>query len=157
MANQTVPERNRAASQKRWLAAFTTTGNQTEACRLTGVGRTTVHDWLNGDVEGFKASHAQAMEAFTDGLERTMWNRLAKPEGNRGSDILLMFALKARRPDVYRELALVMDDKALDAMSEVKAMLSKLRKEQQAEQRDKPAVSVQEQADAVVRQKVKGK
>ena len=47
-----------------------------------------------------------------------------------------------------------MDDKAIEAMSEIKALGSKLRKEQQSRDRDKPEVSVQEQAEAVVRQKV---
>jgi hypothetical protein len=32
-----------------------------------------------------------------------MDERLADPKGNRGSDILLMFKLKAERPEKYRE------------------------------------------------------
>ena len=151
---QSVPERNRNANQKRWLEAYAELGTITQACEIAQVGRTTVFDWLHADVEGFKARHAQAQETFTDGLEREMWSRIADPSGNRGSDILLMFALKSRRPDVYRELTIVVDEKAVDAMSELKKLGSQARKKAVSEQQDKPEVSVQEQADAVVRARV---
>lgn len=156
MTEQTVSELKRMANQKRWLQAYATVGNVTKACEIAEVGHTTVYDWLNAD-EGFKASYAQSAEIFTDSLEQTMWDRLAEPEGNRGSDILLMFALKARRPDIYRDLAIVVDDKAIEAMSEVKALVSKMREKQAVKQRDRPEVSVQEQAEAVVRAKGGGK
>ncbi len=152
--SQNVPIRNRTADQKRWLEAFAEVGNQTQACVLANVGRQTMYDWLHADVEGFKARHAQAQETFTDGLEREMWSRIADPSGNRGSDILLMFALKSRRPDVYRELTIVVDEKAVDAMSELKKLGSQARKRQRLEQQERPEVSVQEQADAVVRARV---
>jgi hypothetical protein len=116
-----------------------------------------VFDWIEGDVEGFKASYAESAEVFTDSLEQTMWDRIADPTGNRGSDILLMFALKARRPDVYREIGIVIDDKALEAVAEMKAVMSAARKKKRSQEAERPEVSVQEQADEVVRKKVGGK
>lgn len=154
MTTKVVPALRRSANQKRWLEAFAEVGTQAQACDIAGVGLRTLYDWLSADQDGFKALRDEAYERFTDGLERTMWNRLATPVGNRGSDILLMFALKARRPDVYRELTVVLDGKAVESMEEVKKLVSQARKRQRVEEREKPEVSVQEQADEVVRKRV---
>jgi hypothetical protein len=44
-----------------------------------------------------------AHQGYVESVERTMNDRLANPQGNRGSDVLLMFKLKAEAPEKYRE------------------------------------------------------
>ena len=48
-----------------------------------------------------------------------MWERINDPKGNRGSDILLMFALKAHWPDKYREAVVVGDDTARQVLDKI--------------------------------------
>ncbi len=48
-----------------------------------------------------------------------MNQRLTDPKGNRGSDILLMFSLKAEAPDKYREAVVVGDDTAKQVLEKL--------------------------------------
>lgn len=67
------------------------------ACARAGVGRTTVHEWRQAD-PAFAAEFEDAIEYGTDVLEDVAMQRAV-----RQSDQLLMFILKARRPEKYRE------------------------------------------------------
>lgn len=71
----------------------------TAACKAEKIGRQTYYDWRNDD-PAFAAAADVAIEAGTDLLEDEA-NRRAV--GLNGSDTLLIFLLKARRPDKYRE------------------------------------------------------
>jgi len=64
--------------------------------------------WIKHDVHHFRRRLAVAREQYTSSLEVLMHSRLTDPRGNRGSDVLLMFNLKSRRPEVYRELPVIL-------------------------------------------------
>ncbi len=67
------------------------------ACEKAGIGRQTYYDWRHDDPT-FMANTEDAIEAGTDILED-----VAKDRAVRHSDTLLIFLLKSRRPDKYRD------------------------------------------------------
>lgn len=79
------------------LAALARTANVSASCRATGVGRQTHYDWMDSD-PGYRAGVAIAKEEAIEVLEAA-----ARRRALVGSDTLLIFLLKAARPDVYRE------------------------------------------------------
>lgn len=68
-----------------------------QACRAAEIGRTTAYDWRNAD-EDFAARWDAAIEEGTDLLEDA-----AKKRAIDGSDTLMIFLMKGRRPDKYRD------------------------------------------------------
>ena len=106
--------------QERYLATFRMTGVVGEGAKAAGVTYEAPAYWSNHDLLRFKARYEVAKQAFaTDVLERTMFDRIADPAGNRGSDILLIFALKAHKAEKYRD-----DNKPID--DSAKMVLNKL-------------------------------
>ena len=87
-----TPERVRAA-----LAAYRKYGTVRQAARKIGIGRSTWYDWLEADPELFREFVA-ASEDVVDELEEEAIKR-----AKHGSDALLTFLLRAKRPQVYRE------------------------------------------------------
>ena len=81
----------------RFLARLAETGNILAACRAVGISRSTVYDRRDGD-QAFAALMASALEDAIDDLEEE-----ARQRARDGSDVLLMFLLKAHRPEKYRE------------------------------------------------------
>ena len=55
-------------------------------------------------------AHQDWCEEFIEGR---IDSRLDEPQGNRGSDVLLMFQAKAEMPDKYREQMTVVDTSAI--------------------------------------------
>jgi hypothetical protein len=122
--------RKKAAQKKRastpdwgpaFLAAFEQTGMVTKACEVADVGRRTVYDRRQRD-EDFAIAWHEVEERTTEILEREAFRRAAagvqRPVLHKGeqvtidgeplwerefSDTLLIFLLKARRPEIYRE------------------------------------------------------
>jgi hypothetical protein len=101
--------------KKAYLRAFSMTGTLTAGCRAARVSPNTVYAWREHDDE-FVLLENQAKNAFADALEqeavRRAWHGTQKPVYQNGllvgyirefSDTLLIFALKAIRPDKYRE------------------------------------------------------
>src|SRR5579883_342376 len=101
----------RAAS----LAALAAPGSVSRAARLAGVPRRTAYDWRAAD-EAFGKAWDEALERGTDVLEDEAVRRASegtlRPVFQGGkkvgtvreySDLLLIFMLKARRPDKYRD------------------------------------------------------
>ena len=100
------------------------TGNVSEACRRANLARRTAYNWRN-HVEGFKTQWEEAFELGVDALEDEAIRRAAEgtkrkkftangapvidPETGEQyfkhdySDTLLIFMLKARRPEKFRE------------------------------------------------------
>lgn len=118
-AGEALAKRRAAALLKKRKAAFLVSLEETHqvivAAAAIEVPRSTVYEWRAGDV-AFAAAWADVIEASTQVLEREAFRRAAegtdKPVYHQGelvdtykeySDVLLMFLLKARRPDVYRE------------------------------------------------------
>lgn len=67
------------------------------ACKASGVARRTAYDWREADPE-FRKAWDDAVETGTDELED-----VAIARAKDSSDTLLIFLLKARRPDKYKD------------------------------------------------------
>lgn len=99
----------------KFLEALAEACSITEACRRALVGRSTVYEHREADPEFARAWDA-AIEAGTEKLEAEAIRRahrgISRPVWHKGkrvgierhySDVLLMFMLKGRKPEVYRE------------------------------------------------------
>lgn len=97
------------------LAALALTGNVSEACRCAKVDRGTHYDWQKQD-EAYAAAARDALEMAADSMELEARRRAVdgvlepvyyggKKVGKirRYSDTLLIFLLKAARPEKFRE------------------------------------------------------
>jgi hypothetical protein len=83
---------------KAFLVALAKAGNYSEACRNAKVGRTIVWQDRRDDPD-FAAACSDAMEEYADGLEEEARKRSTTGK----SDTLLIFLLKAARPEKYRD------------------------------------------------------
>ena len=105
--------------KKPFLLDFAQTGNVTESCENVGVGRTTVYRWKEDDNDFLIGWHQAEIEA-TERLETAARRRAVdgvttitpilhrgkvvyQVEETKYSDTLLIFLLKARAPEKYRE------------------------------------------------------
>ncbi|MGE3276739.1 MAG: hypothetical protein AB7O67_16630 [Vicinamibacterales bacterium] len=114
-------ERERA--QGAFLAAFAKVGNVTAACEAAGIGRRTHYNWLEEDPDGYGLRYKDAAEEATDrleiearrraqlGVEKAVFGKLPGREAGVGivgkvreySDPLLMFLLRAHRPERFKD------------------------------------------------------
>ena len=94
---RTLKKADRAVAQAAFLEMLRQRGNIREACEAARIGRQTAYDWRAQD-PAFAAAWQDALEDACDGLETAAWVRARKQ-----SDTLLIFLLKAHRPDKYRE------------------------------------------------------
>lgn len=105
----------RRRKQDQFLAAFSTRATISAAAKAIAVGRRTHYLWLETD-KAYAARFKDAEEDVTESLEAEARRRavdgLEEPVHYQGervdtirrySDTLLIFLLKARRPEVYRE------------------------------------------------------
>lgn len=103
-----------------------TGGNVTSAAKRASISRRAAYEWRDADAE-FAKEWDEAIEAGTDGLEqearRRAYEGVDEPVFYQGeecgtvrkySDTLLIFLLKGRRPEKYRERVQV-DVNKLDA------------------------------------------
>jgi hypothetical protein len=84
------------ATKKRALAAYRELGVIAYACEAAGICRQTWYNWLEDDPD-FAKKARDAEEDAIDALEAEAFRR-----GRDKSDLLLMFTLKAKRPE-YRD------------------------------------------------------
>ena len=115
-----VPQ-NQRDRQDRFLAAFRVRGTVSKAAEDAGIARETCYDWLQNDSQGFKDRMEEARRGFTETLENMMMDRLSEPQGNRGSDVLLMFSLNANNPSKYRPNTPQPDDAGKDIIKALRA------------------------------------
>lgn len=113
---QSVRLKKRAKQRASFLAQLRQTGgNVSRSCELASVSRQTAYDWRESDEE-FAAQWNEAVEFGTDELEeearRRAFQGVDEPVFYQGdecgtvrkySDTLLIFLLKGRKPDKYRE------------------------------------------------------
>lgn len=103
-----------------------TGGNVSRACLVAGIARQRLYEWRTADPL-FAAAWDEAVEAGTDELEeearRRAFSGVEEPVFYQGdicgtvqkySDTLLIFLLKGRKPDKYRERVTI-DVKQLDS------------------------------------------
>ncbi|HEX8941686.1 MAG TPA: hypothetical protein VF785_01035 [Gemmatimonadaceae bacterium] len=96
-AERPAAESAKQTAKERALSKFMEIGTVKGACAAAGVPRRTWYNWMESD-ESFAALVVDASEHVSDELEGE-----AIARAKNGSDTLLMFLLKARRPAVYRE------------------------------------------------------
>lgn len=89
-------------SQEAYLTAFAGFGTLTKSSQSVGLHRDTVRRWEHGDVQGFRQRLREAQKAYADYLEGLALLRVQNPEGNRGSDTLLIALNNANNPDKWR-------------------------------------------------------
>jgi hypothetical protein len=108
--------------QELFLAAYSKIGKAAEAAEIP---LATVESWQRRDTHGFKKRMKLALDRCVEEWEEVMDERLLNPTGNRGSDVLLMFKLKAMAPEKYREEVKVLGVSAplqmLDKLKELAA------------------------------------
>jgi hypothetical protein len=107
----------RTAQRKRdaFLAAYRKIGVITTAAEAAGIHRRSHFLWMKNS-EAYRKSFEEAEDAATEVLEREAWLRatVGREEDvwhggqkvgtvRKPSDLLLIFLLKSKRPDVYRE------------------------------------------------------
>jgi hypothetical protein len=102
-ANPSVVNQQCWDRQQAFLKAFGQLGTIRAAARTIGIHRSTVNLWLSTDLYSFKKRMDEAKEEYREYLEDLIHERLSNPQGNRGSDVLLMFREKAEWPEKYRE------------------------------------------------------
>jgi hypothetical protein len=103
--------------KRAFLQAFSKVGVVTESARIVGISRLIHNIWLKKDAE-YAAAFQRAFEMAGDYLEAEAWRRatqgIDEPVFYQGaqcgvvrkySDTLLIFMLKAARPNKYRENA----------------------------------------------------
>jgi hypothetical protein len=95
MANRTI---RTLQNRTTFLDVLQASGNITRTAESLGVGRSALYDWRDDDPE-FAAAWDHAIKRGLDGLEDVAIER-----ARQGSDLLLIFLLKAHRPDKYREV-----------------------------------------------------
>ena len=109
-------ETKRTPKKERFLAALREGKTVKDSCLAASVGRSAVYKWRKSDSE-FEAAWDTAEDEGTDVLEAEATRRAVEgvkepvgwyqgvPGGSvqRYSDTLLIFLLKGRRPDKYRE------------------------------------------------------
>ena len=93
----TNPTPEKRTTKQRFLEAFSTDGTVTGSAKAAGIARCTVYDWRESDPV-FAQAFEDAKEAGVESLERE-----ARRRAMGRSDVLLIFLLKAARPDVYAE------------------------------------------------------
>ena len=106
-----------ATRRTRFLKKLAETGNVSAAARAAGASRSRVYQ-LKAKSPAFAAQWADALETATDALDaearRRAMDGVETPRFHQGqiagtvkkySDSLLMFLLRAHRPDLYRERA----------------------------------------------------
>jgi hypothetical protein len=92
-----TPETPKKVWKPDFLEALRETATVTEACRVAGIGRATAYRARQQD-EAFAVAWADVEEESTEKLES-----VAVQRAKDGSDTLMIFLLKSRRPQKYRE------------------------------------------------------
>ncbi|MEQ8252186.1 MAG: hypothetical protein RIB41_13180 [Oceanibaculum nanhaiense] len=100
---------------RRFLDHLADTGNVSAACRLAKLDRRTAYQWRGADAD-FRRQWQEALDAAVDALEAEARRRAVEgvehPHFHQGqvagtvkrySDALLMFLLRAHRPERFRE------------------------------------------------------
>lgn len=112
--------------QELFLAAYVKLGKRGQAAKEVGLSVSCIERWVAEDVWSIKKRANLAHERHVERLEQLMDDRLTNPTGNRGSDVLLMFKLKAEAPEKYREEVKVLGVSApLQLLDKLKELVAK--------------------------------
>lgn len=97
MTKRTPKKRSTGDWRPAFLAALRNSGNVRASCQAAGIGRSVAYDQKEDDPI-FAKAWADAMEDACDALEAA-----AQARAMTSSDTLLIFLLKAHRPEKFRE------------------------------------------------------
>lgn len=121
-ANAPLLKRQTRARQRVFLAVYAELGTIRAACRQSKIPRRTVREWRDRDLGGFKAQMLEAEHAWRESLEDLARSRVENPQGNRGSDVLLMGMLNANHPDKWRGGKVDSPEVAREVVSELRQL-----------------------------------
>ena len=107
--------KNKCDRQTQFLSRYCELGSILRSAIPAGIHRGTHYVWLQDDHCSYVERFESAKQTYSEYLESIMVQRLENPTGNRGSDILLMFAMKAHSPDKYGD-KIAIDDRTRDAL-----------------------------------------
>ncbi|HEU0218945.1 MAG TPA: hypothetical protein VFQ90_19975 [Stellaceae bacterium] len=149
--------KNRAA----FLTALAAGNSVATAAEIAGIGRASAYDWRDADLD-FANDWDDAVERSVDALED-----VARARAVAGSDLLLIFLLRHRRPGTYREMrpsaavvALSAEDlQILEQGRRIKAMTETEIQEEidGIEGRRRIAVAARAETDAISRRRGNGR
>jgi hypothetical protein len=116
-----------------FLAAYEKLGKHSNAAKEAGITSWCVDKWIQADRYSIKKRMQLGHQRYVESLEQVMDERQLNPTGNRGSDVLLMFKLKAEAPEKYREVVKVLGVSApLQMLDKLKELAAKDMKEREA-------------------------
>jgi hypothetical protein len=117
--------------QELFLEAYRHTSLLTHAARAVGISAQCVDKWLSRDVYSFQKRMELARREYCDSVRQMIQTRLSNPQGNRGSDILLMFEAKAVMPEMYREeVRIIGAEKQIEMLDKLREMATRERQRQ---------------------------
>jgi hypothetical protein len=129
----TSEQRQHYDRQELFLRAYIALGRIYKAAEAADIPIGTVHSWQGRDTHNFNKRIERARQQYVESLEQLMDDRLQNPQGNRGSDVLLMFKLKAEAPQKYREEVKVIGiESSKQMMDRLREMAIKEREQQAA-------------------------
>lgn len=131
MARRTLRMSQR--KKDKFLAAYARLGTITDAAKEVGISRMSHRRWLASEAyrKAFEAAEDESTEVLekealrraVEGREEPVYfNGVQVGTTRKYSDVLLIFMLKARRPDVYRERYDARIQGALNIQSAVKVI-----------------------------------
>ena len=109
-------------NQGTFLRLFGQLGTIQAAAEGTGLDRQAHYDWISGDAQGYRARWEDARQRWRETLEQKAMDRINDPQGNRGSDVLLLAMLNAAWPEKYRQNVVVVDDTAKDLLARLRGI-----------------------------------
>jgi len=102
------PKLRRRKMQKPWMTKVINDlakyPNISAVCAKNKVPLPTYYHWRKRDPK-FKLAVEEAISVGIAELEKVAWSRATGEDGRPPSDLMMMFLLKAHRPDMYRELS----------------------------------------------------
>lgn len=116
------PYRITAEQKAKVIEGITKSGNNTIAAAHAGIHRTAITRECKRDKK-FSDDIQVARDAYADVLEQIADRRI-RDDTDKASAILLMFRLKALRPDMYRELSTVKHEGDIKIISGIPRPLS---------------------------------
>jgi hypothetical protein len=108
------------ARQDAWLAVYRQSGNVSEACKGSGVGRSTSYNWIKANVAGFTAKFDTAKAEFCEGLESKAVEIARNTKAGQNPTVLLTL-LAANLPEKYGRAGAV-DPLAGEILSEIRKL-----------------------------------
>ena len=132
--------------------AYVTAGNVLDAAYVAGLDRDCHYWWLSHDNLNYAERFQVALRDHKAFVDHLVLGRILDPQGNRGSDILLMFYGKAINPEKFREVVGSAEDEK-QAIAELRKLAREERKRWQEQQGAEGNTSAVAEAEALLETK----